>query len=224
MGIEHHGGGYMSKVVSKRKLFIPLDIQFFADGGDGAQGDPGTGDQGTGDKGQGADGGDDGNKQPSFDDLLKGEGMQAEFDRRVSKALATQKAKLEASQKQAIEDAKTEAEKLAKMNADQKAEYEKQKAEEDFNKRLADLNMRELKATAKETLASEGLPLELAEVLNYQDADSCSKSIEAVKTAFQSAVSKAVNERLKGNGAPRSGQGGNHDAFNFGFTGVRPRK
>ena len=192
--------------VSERKF--PLKLQFFADGADGAdgsQGDNGTGEPST--EGQdGEEGGqEDGKKQPSFDDLLKGEGMQAEFDRRVSKALATQKAKLEASQKQAIEDALTEAQKLAKMKDDEKAEYERQKREDDYNKRMADLTARELKATAKDNLASEGLPLELADVLNYTDADSCNKSIEAVKTAFQSAVSKAVNEKLKGKGAPKTG-------------------
>ena len=212
----------LKKNLVERKF--PLKLQFFAEGGESSQGDNGTGEPGT--EGQDGEerGQEDGKKQPSFDDLLKGEGMQAEFDRRVSKALATQKAKLEASQKQAIEDALTEAQKLAKMKDDEKAEYERQKREDDYNKRMAELTAKELKATAKDTLASEGLPLELAEVLNYTDADSCNKSIEAVKTAFQTAVSKAVNDRLKGKSTPRSGQGGNQDTFNFGFTGVRPHK
>lgn len=197
-----------------QKRFLPLKLQFFADGGDGA-GDNGTADAGTGDQGTGSQGGEgeqgkDGNQTPSFDDVLKDKSMQSEFDKRIAKALETAKGKWQTEQQKAIEDAKTEAEKLAKMNADQKAQYEKEKAEADFNKRLADLNMRELKATAKETLASEGLPLELAEVLNYSDADTCNKSIEAVKTAFQAAVEKSVNERLKGKGTPKGGgEGGN---------------
>lgn len=224
MGIEHHGGGYMK--LAKRKLFIPLDLQFFADDGDGGQGDTGTGDAGTGNQGKGSDCGDDGNKQPSFDDFLKDKAMQSEFDKRIAKALETAKVKWETAKAKELEDAKTEAEKLAKMNADQKAEYEKKKAEEDFNKRLADLNMRELKATAKETLASEGLPLELAEVLNYTDADSCNKSIEAVKTAFQTAVSKAVNEKLKGKGVPKAGAGSSDsfDAQLRASMGLPPQK
>ena len=194
------------KLVKESKF--KLNLQFFADGGDaGGQGDNGTGETGT----EGQEGGEgnqeEGKKQPTFDDLLKGEGMQAEFDRRISKALATQKAKLEASQKQAIEDALTEAQKLAKMKDDEKKAYEDKKREVDYNKRMAELTARELKATAKETLVSEGLPVELAEVLNYQDADSCNKSIEAVKTAFQTAVSKAVNEKLKGKVTPKVGAG-----------------
>lgn len=182
---------------------MPLNLQFFAEA-DGAGGN-GTGEPGTGDQGTGSEGEEGGNQTPSFDDLLKDKAYQSEFDKRVAKALETAKGKWSAEQQKAIEEAKTEAEKLAKMNADQKAQYEREKQEADYQKRLAELNARELKATAKETLVAEGLPLELAEVLNYTDADTCNKSIEAVKTAFQGAVEKAVNEKLKGKGAPKTG-------------------
>ena len=182
---------------------MPLNLQFFAEA-DGAGGN-GTGEPGTGDQGTGSEGEEGGNQTPSFDALLKDKAYQSEFDKRVAKALETAKGKWSAEQQKAIEEAKTEAEKLAKMNADQKAQYEREKQEADYQKRLAELNARELKATAKETLVAEGLPLELAEVLNYTDADTCNKSIEAVKTAFQGAVEKAVNEKLKGKGAPKTG-------------------
>lgn len=200
------------RIATTQNLRFPLklNLQHFAEGGDGGQGD-GNG-EGNG-QGDGAGTGDQNNGEgtKSFDDLLKDKANQSEFDKRVAKALETAKGKWQTEQVKAIEEAKTEAEKLAKMNADQKAQYEREKQEADFNKRLADLNARELKATAKETLSSEGLPLELAEVLNYSDADSCSKSIEAVKTAFQSAVEKAVNEKLKGKGAPKAGDGASND-------------
>ena len=58
-------------------------------------------------------------------------------------------------------------------------------------------------AEAKNTLAEKNLPVSLAEVLNYTDADSCSKSISAVEKAFQQAVEEAVNERLKGGKPPK---------------------
>ena len=164
-----------------------LNLQFFAEE-PGAQ--PGT--EPTPEPGS-----EPGAEPKSFDELLKDKAYQSEFDKRVAKALETAKGKWQTEQQKAIEEAKTEAEKLAKMNAEQKAQYEREKQEADYQKRLADLNARELKATAKETLASEGLPLELAEVLNYTDAETCKSSIEAVKTAFQSAVEKAVNEKLK---------------------------
>lgn len=171
-----------------------------------------TTEQGTGEQVKGGEEKPPTSQNKSFDDILKDKAMQSEFDKRIAKALETAKGKWETAKAKEIEDALTEAKKLEKMNADEKKKYEDEKREADYQKRLSELNVRELKATAKETLASEGLPIELAEVLNYQDADSCNKSIEAVKTAFQSAVSKAVNEKLKGNGTPKDGVG-KGDAF-----------
>ena len=64
------------------------NLQLFAegDGDDGGSGD-GNGD-GTG-TGDGNGEGNNGNGSMSFDDFLKGEGNQAEFDRRVQKAVKT---------------------------------------------------------------------------------------------------------------------------------------
>lgn len=170
---------------------IPLNLQFFADE---PQAEPTT--EPTVEPGA---------EPKNFDDILADKTYQSEFDKRVSKALETAKSKWEASKAQEVENAKTEAEKLARMNAEQKAQYEKEKQESDFNKRLADLTTRELKTEARETLTSEGLPLELSEVLNYTDADTCKKSIEAVKTAFQTALEKAVNAKLGSNEPPKRG-------------------
>lgn len=178
---------------------MPLNIQFFADGGDGGQGAGEGNGQGDG-AGTGEPGG-----EKSFDDLLKDKAYQSEFDKRVAKALETAKGKWTTEQQKAIEDAKTEAEKLAKMNADQKAQYEREKQESDFNKRLKELTARELKAEAYEQLAEKNLPKDLIDILNYESADTVKASMEAVEKAFQSAVEKAVNEKLKGKGTPKSG-------------------
>ena len=83
-------------------------------------------------------------KIPTFDDFLKQEGNQAEFDRRVQKAIETAKNKW-----QEINDAeKTEADKLAKMNKEQKLEYEAQKANKEKENALAELNAYKLKEQA----------------------------------------------------------------------------
>ena len=70
--------------------------------------------------------------------------------------------------------------------------------EKDLTDREAAVTRKELMAEAKNTLASDNLPVELAEVLDYTDADSCMKSMEKVKNAFQKAVEAAVEEKLKG--------------------------
>ncbi|KAB1437568.1 DUF4355 domain-containing protein [Candidatus Galacturonibacter soehngenii] len=193
---------------------FPMNLQFFAES-DGAGTNDGNSDgTGTGEgNGDGVKtGADDGTGASSFDDLLKDPKNQSEFDKKVAKALEKAKSKWEAEATKKIEDAKTEAEKLAKMNADQKAEYERQKSLEELAKREKDINTRELKAQAYETLAEKGLPKDLANILNYESAETCNQSIEAVQKAFQSAVEKAVNERLRGGTPPKGAQGG-MDAF-----------
>lgn len=186
-----------------RNQSMKYNLQFFAADGAGADGGNGEG------QGEGTES-DNGDNQPiSFDDFLKDGKNQSEFDKRVAKAIETAKSKWQADYEQKIEEAKTEAAKLAKMNAEQKAQYEQEKRLKELEAREKEITVRELKAVALETLAEKGLPKELAEILNYNDADSCKKSIESVEKAFQSAVEKAVNDKLRGSGAPQGGQGNN---------------
>lgn len=178
-----------------------MNLQFFAESGDGAGADQGEG-SGSGSEATegGTDGAETGSKEPkSFDDILKDSKYQAEFDRRVQKALGTAKEKWTAL----MDDKLSEADKLAKMNKEEKAEYLRQKQEKELKDREAAITRRELMAEAKNTLAEKKLPVGLAEVLNYGDADSCSKSIEAVEKAFQEAVQAAVEEKLKGGTPPK---------------------
>ena len=189
-------------------------LQFFAEG-DGAGADGGSG-GGTGDEGgaggePGALGGKGGKENPpSFDDLLKS-GHQAEFDRRVQKAINTALTKEQEKWQALTDDKLSEAEKLAKMNKEEKADYLRQKQEKELKNREAAITRRELMAEAKNTLAEKKLPAGLAEVLNYADADSCSKSIEAVEKAFQEAVKAAVEEKLKGGTPPKKAPSGEED-------------
>ena len=189
----------------KKKLFgyckIPLNLQHFAEPGDGAGADGGNGSGAGGEGNEGDPGAGEGNNPPSFDDLLKN-GHQEEFDRRVQEAVNT--ALTNAQQKwQALTDDKlSEAEKLAKMNKEEKAQYLQQKKEKEIAAREAAVTRKELMAEAKGTLAEKKLPVELAEVLNYTDADSCNNSIAAVEKAFQEAVEAGVQERLKGGTPP----------------------
>ncbi len=140
----------------------------------------------------------------TFDDVLKNKEHQSEFDRRVTKAIETARAKWDGEFEEKLNAKIAEANKLAKMTADEKAKFERDKQEADYNKRLAEVTKRELKAEAKEQFASDGLPTELADVLVYTDAEACKASMDAVKTAFNAAVEKAVNDRLRGN-TPKTG-------------------
>lgn len=201
----------------KQGMILPMNLQFFAEAdgtaGGGAGGGVSTSGNAAGGEGcntggdQAAAGGGEGHAAAgapvSFDDFLKDPKNQAEFDRRVGKALETNRSKMQADIEAKIQEARTEAEKLAKMNAEQKAEYEKEKREKELADREASITRRELAATAKERLAEKGLPLSLADVLNYENAEVCAASIDAVGKAFQEAVEKAVQERLVGGKPPK---------------------
>ncbi len=160
-----------------------MNLQLFASSGDGTGADGGNGDGAGSDEGTGGNGsGTSGTEPPSFDDLLKG-GHQAEFDRRVQKAIDTALTNAQNKWQALTDDKLSEAEKLAKMTKEEKADYLAKKHEKELADREAGITRRELMAEAKNTLAEKKLPVGLAEVLNYADADSCSKSIEAVEKA-----------------------------------------
>lgn len=203
MGVEHHGLGGIEMKLKNR---LPLNIQFFAEG-EGGNDPVGNTDadqgQGAAEKGQGG--------TKTFDQILSDKAYQAEFDRRVAKALETARGKWETDYNQKLEDAKSEAAKLAKMNADEKAKYERDKQEADYQKRLKELTTRELKAEAYEQLAEKNLPKEFVDLLNYESADTVKESIDKMATTFQKAVEKAVNDKLRGDGPPKAGTKGLND-------------
>lgn len=192
----------------KRQLLFgdlhPFNIQFFAEGGDGEGNNGGSDNEGGAAAGEG--GNESGNKDDqnkSFDDVLKDSNYQAEFDRRVQKAIKTAQEKWDL----AMNDKLSEAEKLAKMTKEQKAEYEEKKRIKALEDREAAVTKKELMAEAKNTLTDKHLPVGLAELLNYSDADSCNKSIEVLEKAFQEAVEAAVAAKIKGGSAPKKAQG-----------------
>ena len=196
----------MRNRVVKAFCKVPMNLQLFAEGGDGAGADGGNG--GGSGEGAGGEGGAGGDTPPSFDDFLKTGGNQAEFDRRVQKAVNTAVTKAQEKWQALADDKLSEAEKLAKMTKEEKAQYMQQKREKELTDREAAITCKELMAEAKNTLASDGLPQELAEVLDYSDADTCKKSMEKVKEVFQRAVETAVEEKLKGGKPPKKAPGG----------------
>ena len=196
----------MRNRVVKAFCKVPMNLQLFAEGGDGAGADGGNG--GGSGEGAGGEGGAGGDTPPSFDDFLKTGGNQAEFDRRVEKAVNTAVTKAQEKWQALADDKLSEAEKLAKMTKEEKAQYMQQKREKELTDREAAITRKELMAEAKNTLVSDGLPQELAEVLDYSDADTCKKSMEKVKEVFQRAVETAVEEKLKGGKPPKKAPGG----------------
>lgn len=182
--------------MEKHKLFL----QLFTGGDDGGTGD------GNGD-GSGTEGGN--NEPMSFDDFLAQEGNQAEFDRRVNKAINTAVTKAEEKWKALTDDKLTEAEKLAKMTKEEKAEYRAKKAEKELEE-LKKMNARtELAKTARKMLADEdiNIPDELLSNLVADDADGTKTAVESFAKMYKEAVQAAVKEAIKGK-PPKAGTGG----------------
>ena len=103
-------------VFAKQGLLIPMNIQFFAEGdGGGTGGNAGDG-GGTGSSSGSGDAG----QKPSFDEFLKGDGNQAEFDRRMNKAIETAVRNAQEKWRILTDDKVSETEKLAKMTGTQK--------------------------------------------------------------------------------------------------------
>ena len=134
-------------------------------------------------------------KPLSFDEILGDKTYQAEFDRRVQKALDTAKSKWEAEE----QTKRTEAEKLAKMDAEQKAKYELKKEKERADEAIAKLNAYELKNTAIKIAQEKGLDISLLEDIDFtkQTAESIVTIIDTKKSVLDKAVEKAMNDKFK---------------------------
>lgn len=102
----------------------------------------------------------------------------------------------------------SEAQRLAEMNAQQKAEYERDRA----NKELAELRrmnaMTEMEKAAREMLAAKDVRVSDAVLtaLVREDAQTTKAAVDGFAEAFSAAVEKAVADKLRTT-APRAGAG-----------------
>lgn len=166
--------------------------------------------EGGDDGGNNDDGGSDHEDKPvSFDDFLKKEGNQAEFDRRVQKAVNTAVTNAQEKWKALTDDKLTEAEKLAKMTKEEKAEYKNRKLEKELEDLKRQNAVTEMAKTARKMLADEeiNIPDELLGHLVSESAEDTKAAVEAFSKMYKTAVQAAVKDALKGN-PPKGGTGG----------------
>lgn len=194
---------YNNTMEERKPLSLVIGMQYFAD--------PGTDDANVNTQNSGEQ---NTQNQPTLKELLaSNKAYQSEFDKMTSKsqetAIANARAKWEADAKAKAD----EAAKLAAMDAEKKAAYERQKIEKELADREAAVTRRELKAEARSQLAEKGLQTELADILDYSNAESCKASMDAVETAFKKSVEIAVNERLKGGQPPKKGDTNGANAY-----------
>lgn len=179
-------------------------LQIFAEGeGTGTPGEPGGNDPGAGS-------GKPTQTEPlSFDDFLSQEGNQAEFDRRVQKAINTAVSNAQKKWQTMTDGKVSEAEKLAQMTSEEKAEYRAKKAERELADLKKQMALGDMAKTARKMLSEENIsvPDEIIMNLVSDDAEKTKSSVEAFAKVFKDAVQAAVKEALKGN-PPRANNGG----------------
>ena len=181
-------------------------LQLFADDGAGSEGNgEGSGADGT----DGADGAEGQENDLSFDDFLKQGSNQAEFDRRIQKAIQTAVTNAQKKWKALTDDKVSEAEKLAQMTAEQKATYRADKAEKELADLKRQMALGDMAKTARKMLSEENItvPDEIIMNLVCDDAEKTKSAVEAFAKVFKDAVQAAVKEALKGN-PPKANNGG----------------
>lgn len=164
------------------------NLQLFTEDG-GADGNDGGG-EGKEGNGEGV----------SFDDFLKDSKNQAEFDRRVTKAMNTQKAKLEEEFKKKISDAKTEAQKLAEMSDKEKNDKQIATLNEEIEKLKAIQTHSELSKTASGLLKEKKVDptQDILEFAVGADAEATQANIDRLVSIKEAWRKEWELERAKG--------------------------
>lgn len=143
--------------------------------------------------------------------------LNAEADRRVTKALQTAKEKWEAEYSEKIDKERKEAERLAKLSADEKEKELREKQLKEIEDREFKLRHKELLSDTKDILHDEKIPVKFADILVQENAEKTKEKIDAFKKEWQSAIEQAVEEKMKGD-TPRKPQNNNEEPNLAAFT------
>lgn len=135
--------------------------------------------------------------QPTFDDFLKDSKNQAEFDKRVQKAIQT----AEGNWKAKNDADKTEAERLAQMNETEKLQYQLQKQQKDYEDMQKKLNARDLKDEAIKIATTQDTSFdpEFLNLFDYENmtAEQLQEKTKLIKNIQDRIIEKAVKEWSK---------------------------
>ena len=188
--------------LAMREAKIPYNLQLFAEDGDGA-GDNNGG--GTGENGEEDQDNEGEEKLLTFEEFLKGKGNQAEFDRRVQKAIDTAVSNAQKKWQALTDDKLSEAEKLSKMSKDEKAEYQRAKERKEFEAEKAAFEKEKLLVAVKEDLQKQNLPIAFADSLaGIGDAEKIKEAITGIKESWDAEIQEAIKAKAR-QGTPFEG-------------------
>lgn len=167
------------------------NLQVFAGEGDGGGSDEGNGGgAGTGGNGE--------NESMSFDDFLGLEGNQAEFDRRMQKAINTAVTKAQSKWQALTDDKLSESEKLSKMTKEEKAAYLVQKERKEFENEKAAFEKEKLLVSVKSALQESSLPVVFAEALvGIGNAEKIKTAVSELKKTWDAEIAEAIKGKAR---------------------------
>lgn len=183
---------FNSEFFKKQLEPLKLDLQYFADGGEG-----GGGGEGQGTAGEGACQGEGSKKlELSTEELQKK--IEAESDRKLAKALEKKQKEWDTQLDQRIADAKKDAEQYAKMTQKEREDAEYKKRIEELDKRERELNTKQLRSDVEADLKDQGLPAAFSEsLIKLEDNEKIKEAVTSIKKEFDAAVNNAVKEKLR---------------------------
>lgn len=159
-----------------------------------------------------------------FDTILKDPKYQAEFDKRIAKAIETSKAKWDED----AEAARKEMEENAKLTAEEKIKKDLEKLTKENGELKAAQARREMSDKALAHIKDKGYDVAIADLIDlssFKDEAEMAKRLEDINTKYTTKVSDSLNAKLKENGysdlANKGGENGDKNAFNFGFTPIK---
>lgn len=158
----------------KKRLLMPMKLQFFAEQDGGSQETMST------------------ETTETTTDETKKEETGKTFSRdELAKIVAAETKKARASWEQEAEAKKEEAKKLAKMNAEEKLQHELEQKEAEIAELKRGQTLNEMKSEASKMLSGAGLPQddELLGLIVSEDAEATKKAV-AVITNFASQIKK----------------------------------
>ncbi|MDM8100942.1 DUF4355 domain-containing protein [Oceanobacillus oncorhynchi] len=188
-------GQIASSLAHRAQQGLPLDLQFFAEPGEGT--------------GQGEGGGqepeDKSANQQGEDTFTKAE-VDSQVSKAVDKALKNREEKHQEEIQKAIDDAIAEKERLSKLSEKERQQEELTQREKKILEREEEIKRAQLRSDAVADLQEKKLPSDFADFLLGDDAEITLENINSFKKAFDEAVNAQVKVALRQE-TPPSGSG-----------------
>lgn len=144
----------------------------------------------------------------SLDDLLnEDKSLQADFDKRVAKAIETRTNKLKEEFDNELNEKLEEQKRLASLDDEARAKELQEAKLKEFEQREAQLKRKELEADVKELLSEANLSKDLLGFVVAEDVESSKQRIETLNTLINEQVEKGVQGKITQSGVPAQSKG-----------------